>query len=43
MTQDKGQVPEALTHERDRAITEGERNASLDAYNRARLQTPELF
>ena len=28
-----GQVPEALTHERDRAIMEGERNASLTAFD----------
>ena len=27
------QVPEALTHERDRAIMEGERNASLTAFD----------
>ena len=34
-----GQVPEALAHERDRAIMEGERNASLDAYSRVVLLT----
>ena len=28
-----GKVPEALTHERDRAIMEGERNASLTAFD----------
>ena len=31
------QVPEALTYERDRAIMQGERNASPEAYSRAVL------
>ena len=34
-----GQVPEAMTYERGRAIMEGERNASLDAYSRVVLLT----